>query len=172
MKLSLESTRSPHHDLRAPGACVPRARNLLALLVLTLAAACADDYTVTVFNDSQIDFVPYPVVTTPAPHREADPANTLGPGDQTQVDPGGFNLLYYHAASQRSIDIQFAFDQDPAQILARLTKHEVPPDQTPTSPAEQPTLLEEKVFEPAKFNLLLKLGRLAGGDFPVTLEES
>ena len=137
-----------------------------------LLGSCASDYTITLRNRANVDMVPYPVVTTPPPpHRAADPANTLAHNQQTDVDPTGFNPLFFHAGSGTSVTFQLSLDTDPPQILIRIMQHQVPPGQEGTDPALQPQLADETLIEPTQLDLVFTI-RGMGGGFPVDFSES
>jgi len=137
-------------------------------------AGCASDYTLTVINNTGVDLVPYPVVTSPGnpPARQADPANTLADGDMTMVDTTGFNPLFYHDGTGYALGVQLGLDDDPAHLLAIVYQYPVPPDAVdPSDPAQQPTVVTEKVFEPTKLVMTLAVGRPQDG-FPITYAEA
>jgi len=141
-------------------------------LVALLSIACdADDFTITLVNDSNSDLVPYPVVTDPPPpHSEVDAANTLSDGQQTSFVPAGFNPAYYHAESERGFFLQFALEDDPPQILFKLMKFVVPPGQEGNDPANAPTELYQEVFEPQGTEVTITVHRLVDND-PVDFSE-
>lgn len=135
-----------------------------ALLVAGLACASCFSARLGLRNQTTTTLVPYPVVTTPPPpHRQADPANALAPGEFQELDPAGFNPLYYAAgvsdpalpnALHLSLDL---YESDPAVILWRVFHYPVPPDQVGTDPALQPQLLREELEELEDRDSVLRL---------------
>lgn len=147
-------------------------RTIVALgLCAALLTGCAEDFEITLENQTNVGLVPYPVVTVNgAPQRQADPAGTIPAGQSAPIDPTGFNPLYYVEAAGFAVTVQLALDSDPAQVLVRTTKHVVPPGQEGGDPANQPVLLDEALFEPAGKAFALIVQRTATG-LPVTFEE-
>ena len=128
----------------------------LLLLAALLASCGAGDYTLTLRNRTEVDLVPYPVVTTPPPpHREADPANTLAHDSEVQIDTTGFNPLFFHEGSMKGVVIQLGLDDDPAALRVVLFQYQVPPGQEGSDPALQPQELGASVYNPTKLNLSL-----------------
>lgn len=148
-----------------------RSSNLAAATLGLLLAGCPDDFEVTLRNDSGATLVPYPVVTgPPPPHREADPAGAIAPGNSASIETADFNPLYYTEGRMLSLTVKLGLDQDPAQILVRLLEHQVPPGQELGDPALAPARRSEQLFEPTGTDLTLVVG--VGADFPVSLEEN
>ncbi len=136
-------------------------KNRLALFIViaALAAGCSShDLVISLDNQTAVDLVPYPVVTSPPPpHRESDPANTLPAGSQANLDPNGFNPLYYHADSKRGVLIQFDVTSTPAIIFVRGFHYQVEPGKEGTNPALQPTSFMDWLFEISKNDVTLTL---------------
>lgn len=163
---------APTRPTRTPGDTEMTSLRYAVALAAVLAIGCdSDDYTITLVNDSNTDFVPYPVVTDPPPpHREADTANTLADGQQESFVPSGFNPAYYHAQSKRGFFLQLGLDDDPPQILFKLMQFVVPPGQEGTDPANQPTELYQELYEPQGTEITITVRRLVDND-PVEFSE-
>ena len=104
-------------------------------------------------NETPTALVPYPVVTSPPPpHREADPAASIAPNAEQEIDPEGFNPVYYagpvDGTKPNGVFLGLAlYHQDPPQIQYRIFHYAVAPGQEGTDPALQPTLLREDVLD-------------------------
>lgn len=147
-------------------------RVVLSIALVAGLASCAADFTITLRNRSTLAFVPYPVVTDPPPpHREADPANTLGNNAEVSIDPVGFNPLFYNEGTQIGLMLQLALDDDPPAVLVRIFQHSVAPGQEGSDPSAQPQLVDEVLFEPTAENLIFTV-RPQGSGFPVEFEEN
>ena len=143
----------------------------VALLLVAGLCACAEDYTVTLVNETDVPLVPYVVVTDPPPpHRAADAAGTIPPGGQASIDPTGFNTIYYAEQPGFGLAIQLSLDATPAEVLVRSMRHQVPPGDEAGDPLKAPMVLLDQHFEPQSTNFALIVRRTLEG-LPVALED-
>lgn len=134
-----------------------------ALLGLTCSAGCEFSSNITLRNQTPSHMTPYPVTTEPPPpHREADPANNVGPGHTTAIDPHGFNPVYYVSGitdptHANGIYIGLDLDDDPYMIQYKVFHYKVPPGQAGKDPAVQPILLKQGVTEVEDVDQLIRV---------------
>ena len=152
----------------------------IAILLGTLLLASCQTFTSTLSlqNETNRDLVPYPVVTTPPPpHRAPDTANTIAPSGRLEIDPEGFNPVFYFGGvgdlgAPNGVFVGLGFyDQEPPIIHIRLFHYVVPPGQEGSDPALQPVLLREDFEEVQDENLVIRVirGMPGGGDLPLVV---
>lgn len=136
-------------------------RTLLPLLCCFTSCFTSE---LAIRNETQSQWVPFPVVTSPLPpHREANPAKTILVGKQQAIDPEGFNPIYFASdvsdpSLPNAIFIGLALHaNDPPQIQHKLMHYPVPPGQEGTDPGLQPIVIVDKIHEVPDENTVIRV---------------
>lgn len=120
---------------------------------LLSVAGCPFSSKIFVKNSTLVSLTPYPVKSEPPPpHRAADLAGSIGQGGTAEIDPHGFNPVYYQAGvtdptKANGLYIGLDMDDTPYVIQYKVFHYKVPPGEAGKDPAKQPILLHSGVVE-------------------------
>lgn len=149
---------------------------ILATLIAACTGGCKFGQTLRISNGSGHTLTPYPVdATLSPPQRVADPANDVANGAMGDIDPHGFNPVYYASLPLATPDqanglfFGLSMDDEPYLLQYRVFHYRVPPGQEGAEPNNQPLLLDEGFVEIEDEPTLIDVKARANGSWGVSV---